>query len=76
MLTNWSRYHPQMDMLPPFSSMHFVNCCVAPAQLLPQLLFCWVGAAAAWTGSAGALEPPEKRPPMAWPMEDPIATPL
>ncbi len=64
-----------MPMLPPFSSMHLVNCWVAPAQLLPQLLFCCWAGAAAWTGSAGALEPP-KRPPIAWPMEDPIATPL
>lgn len=48
----------------------------APAQLLvywsllAAALVCW-GAA-----SAGALEPPLKRPPMAWPMVEPTATPL
>lgn len=33
----------------------------------------WDGAACC---SAGALEPPENQPPMAWPMDDPTATPL
>lgn len=68
-------------MLPPCSSMHVVNDLVASAQLLPQELFCvWAAGAAAaalcWTGSAGAEEPPPKKPPMAWPMEEPTATPL
>ena len=60
--------------------MHCVKDCVAAWQLLPQLellLACWAatGAWAAGRGSAG-VEPPEKKPPIAWPMEDPIATPL
>lgn len=33
----------------------------------------WDGAACC---SAGALEPPENQPPMAWPMDEPTATPL
>jgi hypothetical protein len=33
----------------------------------------WEGAACC---SAGALEPPENQPPMAWPMDEPTATPL
>lgn len=78
--TSWSRYHPQTCMLPPCSSMHLVNCCVAPWQLLPQL---WLAMGAVWpaactccsAGAAGA-EPPPKKPPMAWPMELPTATPL
>lgn len=47
-------------MLPPCSSRHLVNCSVAPAQLLPQLLL--VGAACAWVaceGSAAEDEPPQ-----------------
>lgn len=35
----------------------------------------WAGGAASWP-SAGALEPPPKKPPMACPMEEPTATPL
>ena len=61
--------------------MHWVKLLVASAQLLPQLEF-WAAAAWAWTGAAaacsGAAEepPPENMPPMAWPMEEPMATPL
>lgn len=71
-----------MFMLPWCSSMHLVKDWVAPAQLLPQVLLFSVeegaAGATAW-GLASATEeepPPEKRPPMAWPMEEPIATPL
>ncbi len=67
-------------MFPLWSSMHLVNCSVAPAQLLPQLLLFWAGAAA-WVGAAGAslLLPPHRLlmpPPTTWPIEEPIATPL
>lgn len=47
-----------------------------------QLLFCaheFSAGAAAWTcwgAGAGSEEPPPKKPPMAWPMEEPTATPL
>lgn len=66
-------------MLPLLSSMHFVNCCVAPWQLLPQLLLFWADSAwVAWVGS-GALEPPPQRLemplPTMWPTEEPMATP-
>lgn len=80
--TSCSRYQPQICMLPLCSSMQRVNCWVASWQLLPQLLFCcWLCAA---TGiccccccSTGAEEePPLKKPPMAWPIEEPTATPL
>lgn len=69
-----------MFMFPLLSSMHFVKFCVAPAQLLPQLLLLVFSCAAA-TGaaSAGALDPP-KMPPTAllsvWPTAEPTATPL
>lgn len=64
-------------MLPPCSSMHLVKFCVAAWQLLPHsCCCCW---ACAWTGCWGAgsaEEPPPKKPPMAWPTEEPMATPL
>lgn len=80
---NCSRYHPQICMLPPLSSMHLVNCCVAPAQLLPQAGLLWE-ALLAWRllfcASPGRgsllLPPPLKRPVTAWPIVEPIATPL
>jgi hypothetical protein len=62
--------------------MHLVNCSVAPAQLLPQVLLLEVwGAACAWVDCAGSLLlPPPKMLlmplPTTWPMEEPIATPL
>lgn len=62
-------------MLPPLSSMHLVNCCVAAWQLLPHCCCCWVAWACTGCG-AGSDEPPEKRPPMAWPTDEPMATPL
>lgn len=69
-------------MLPPLSSMHLVNCCVAPAQLLPQAGLLWE-ALLAWRlefcaspGRGSLLLPPLKRPVTAWPMVEPIATPL
>jgi len=60
--------------------MHFVNCWVAPAQLLPHCCVVWDSPEATgelfWgAASAGAEEPPPNMPPMAWPMEEPIATP-
>lgn len=59
--------------------MHWVKLLVASEQLLPHDEF-WAAAAWAWTGAAasGAAEepPPENMPPMAWPMEEPMATPL
>lgn len=68
-------------MLPFCSSMHFVNCWVAPAQLLPHWEVVWDSAPAAtgeadWAWAGASEEPPEKRPPMAWPTEEPMATPL
>jgi len=66
-------------MLPLLSSMHLVKDWVAPEQLLPQVLLFVVSDEVDWTGAAGAasaLEPPLKKPPMAWPMEEPMATPL
>lgn len=70
-----SRYQLQICMLPLLSSMHFVKFWAAPAQLLYDCS--WGAAAWAWTGAgAGSEEPPEKRPPMAWPTEEPMATPL
>lgn len=84
-LTSCSRYQPQICMLPLFSSMHCVNCVVAPWQLLPQFS-CWAddGApycctgAACW-GVAGASEeeepPPKSMPLTAWPTVEPMATP-
>jgi len=67
-------------MLPLCSSMHLVNCSVAPAQLLPQLvLFCAAGAGAAAAASGALLEPPQRllMPlPTTWPIEEPMATPL
>jgi len=67
-------------MLPLCSSMHLVNCSVAPAQLLPQLLLFWAACACvACAGSAALLEPPQRllMPlPTTWPIEEPIATPL
>lgn len=82
--TSCSKYQPQICMFPPLSSMHFVKFCVAPAQLLPHALVLLAPlCAAAGTddcASAGADEPPPKRPPTAllrvWPMADPTATPL
>lgn len=75
-LTSWSRYQLQICMLPPCSSMHLVNCWAAPAQFQPWLwavLACWV----LLYCSAGASEElPVKSEPTAWPMEEPIATPL
>lgn len=60
--------------------MHLVNCSVAPAQLLPQLLLVWAACACvAGAGSAALLEPPHRllMPlPTTWPIEEPIATPL
>lgn len=70
-------------MLPPCSSMHLVNCWVAPAQLLPQAwllafcpLFAWTLLLAASAGRGSLLLLPPKRPETAWPMVEPIATPL
>ncbi|KAL4786475.1 hypothetical protein BJX76DRAFT_321489 [Aspergillus varians] len=75
-------------MLPWLSSMHlrkfWTSCSQAglPQELSVALLWYkplsmdWAGAGAACWASAGALEPPEKKPPMAWPMEEPTATPL
>lgn len=59
--------------------MHLVNCSVAPAQLLPQLLLFWAGAAACVGAAASLLLPPHRLlrpPPTTWPIEEPIATPL
>jgi hypothetical protein len=60
--------------------MHWVKFWVAAWQLLLPHDCCWVDwdwTAAAWgEASAGAEEPPPKKPPMAWPMEEPTATPL
>jgi hypothetical protein len=61
--------------------MQRVNCSVAPAQLLPQLLLLGC-AACAWVACAGSGaedEPPNRllMPlPTTWPIEEPIATPL
>jgi hypothetical protein len=59
--------------------MHLVNCSVAPAQLLPNVLLL-VCAACACVGSGAALDEPPKRPlmllPTTWPIEEPMATPL
>lgn len=68
-------------MLPLCSSMHLVNCSVAPAQLLPQLLL--LCAACAWVACAGSgalLDEPPNRLlmplPTTCPIEEPMATPL
>jgi hypothetical protein len=46
--------------------------CQSPA----SMGWAWAGGGACWD-SAGALEPPPlKRPPMAWPIDEPTATPL
>jgi len=37
---------------------------------------CSAGAVCADWDSAGAEEPPPKKPPMAWPIDEPTATPL
>ena len=68
-------------MLPLCSSMHLVNCSVAPAQLLPQLVVwaAWACAGAAAGSGALLLEPPQRllMPlPTTWPIEEPMATPL
>ena len=66
-----------MFMLPLFSFMHFRKSAVAPAQLGSHLSLwdCWAAWGEASAGGA-ALEPPLNRPPMAWPTEEPMATPL
>jgi hypothetical protein len=68
-------------MLPLCSSMHRVNCSVAPAQLLPQLWLFWADCDCTGAAASGLeLLPPPKSPlrllPTTWPMEEPIATPL
>lgn len=62
--------------------MHWVKFCVAPWQLFcpcQLLAACWscaTGEALAWGAGAASEEPPPKKPPMALPTEEPIATPL
>lgn len=70
-------YHPQMDMLPWCSSMQLVKLLVAREQLGPHWSFwdCCVAWGEAWAG-ASAEPPPLNMPPIAWPMEEPTATPL
>lgn len=55
-----------------------MNCFASTSQLLGPQLLC-SGAAcvwATWACSAGAgAEPPLKKPPIAWPIDDPTATP-
>ncbi|EEP75630.1 conserved hypothetical protein [Uncinocarpus reesii 1704] len=80
---------PSIDMLPECSSMQVRNALISVSQACgwPQLLLVllWykllsMGAAlagGAWADSAGALDdPPVKKPPTAWPIEEPTATPL
>lgn len=79
--TSCSRYHPQICMLPPCSSMHLVNCSVAPWQLLPQLLLvCALCACVDCAGSGALLPDPPNRLlmplPTTWPIDEPMATPL
>lgn len=84
--TSWSRYHPQMVRLPWLSSMHLrkFRTSVSQAEFSQELLlwyrlwsigWAW-GAGACWVSAGALLEPPVKRLPMAWPMEEPTATPL
>lgn len=70
-------YHPQMDMFPWCSSMQFVKLLVAREQLGPHWSFwgCCVACGEAWAG-ASAEPPPPNMPPIAWPIEEPTATPL
>ncbi|KAF1913485.1 hypothetical protein BDU57DRAFT_531419 [Ampelomyces quisqualis] len=79
---SWSKYHPQIVKLPWFSSMHLRKLLTsvphAPDCCICAVLWCCCAKSEDWgEASAGAdEEPPLKRPPMAWPMEDPTATPL
>lgn len=67
----------QICMLPLWSSMHLVNCDAAGAQLSCICCVCCVFTAeACCSAGAASLLPPEKKPPMAWPTEEPMATPL
>lgn len=67
-----------MLMLPWCSSMQLVKLLVAEEQLAPQLSFwdCWEAAWGEASAGASALELPPNKPPMAWPTEEPMATPL
>lgn len=77
-----------MLMLPWFSSMQerklrtsvsqagFSHEVLAALLWYRPLSMAWPWAGAWDWASAGALEPPPKKPPIAWPMEDPTATPL
>lgn len=69
-------YHPQIDMFPWCSSMQFVKLLVAREQLGPHWSFwgCCAACGEAWAGSEEP--PPPNMPPIAWPMEEPTATPL
>lgn len=74
--TSCSRYQPQMVSEPSFWSMH----CLKLLMSFSHTLGAWYSdeaAADCWgAASAGADEPPPKKPPMAWPMLEPTATPL
>lgn len=69
-------YHPQIDMFPWCSSMQFVKLLVAREQLGPHWSFwgCCAACGEAWAGSEEP--PPPNMPPIAWPMDEPTATPL
>lgn len=62
--------------------MHFLKSVTWFAHTLGAVWFdmvlyaCSVWGAWDSTGAAGAEEPPPKKPPMAWPIEEPTATPL
>lgn len=70
-----------MVRLPLFSVMHVLKFLMSPAHTPVGCVACacWCCCAKSvfWgEASAGAELPPLKKPPMAWPMEDPTATPL
>lgn len=70
-----------MVKLPWLSSMHLRNWLTsfahAPVDSICVVFWCCCAKSVFWgAASAGADEPPLKKPPTAWPIEDPTATPL
>lgn len=80
---SWSRYHPQIVKLPWFSSMHLRKLLTsvphAPVDCICVALWCCWEKSVAWGDAAAGSDeepPPLKKPPTAWPIEEPTATPL
>ena len=72
-ITNWSKYQPQICILPWFSSKHLVNVFASTSQLRGAHALLWELLSLAWLAtalsacSAGPLDPPNI-PPMACPL--------